>query len=358
MNTAKYFNGQSTTPFEVVYEYDLVNHLIHFTHHSFSHTWDIQECYLDYSNQQLSISQKNGDGQLFLIDKVDIKAIKSSTKNSTFLLYYQKLIDAGMGAHALIMLGIVGIILFSNFYVIPAVAEKAVDLLPTSYDKSLGNTFYDEYLDYETVDSSRTELAQAFMNELKFDSDNEYIVTVVESNQVNAFALPNGAIVVYSGLLDQLETYEEFAALLGHEAAHVNLRHSMKMLCRNLSTYIFISAIFSDVNGVISVLAENAHQLQSLTYSRSLEEEADHLSAITMVENNIDPVGLQNLFEKLAQDSSSYIPEFLRTHPISEKRIEKAISFAEQESTSYRTNDQLFTIFEKIRLTKTNSYEE
>lgn len=348
MPTAKYFDGQLTTPFEVIYEYDIVNHLIHFTHHSFNHTWDIQTCALEYANQRLSIAQKDGGGQLFITDPDDIKAIKSSTKNSPFLLYYQKLVDAGMGVHFTIMLGIVGIILFANFYVIPYIAEKAVDLLPTSYDKSLGNTFYDEYLDFETIDSNRTLLAQEFINEMHFNSENEYMVTVVESDQVNAFALPNGAIVVYTGLLDQLETYEEFAALLGHEAAHINLRHSMKMLCRNLSTYIFISAIFSDVNGIVSVLAENAHQLQSLTYSRSLEAEADHLSAITLAENNIDPIGLQHLFEKLAQDSSSYIPEFLRTHPISADRIEKAMSFASKESTTYKTNEELFRIFNQM----------
>lgn len=352
MSRAKFFDGLSSQPNEVIYDYDIVNHFILFSHNQINYTWEIANCHLEYSNHQLSISPKNEAGQLFITDSADISAIKHSTKNNSIQFYYQKLVDAGIGVHALIMGAILGLILLANFYIIPAIAEKAVTILPTSYDYMLGESFYDEYLEYEDIDSARTQLAQEFIEEMNFNSDYNYNVTVVESEMVNAFALPNGAIIVYSGLLDRLENYEEFAALLGHEAAHINLRHSMKMLCRNLSTYVFISAIFSDVNGIITVLVDNVHQLQSLTYSRSLEEEADYLSGQTLVFNQIDPVGLKHLFEKLTADSNSYIPEFLRTHPITEKRIEKAEEYIRQNDYLYKKNNRMAIIFESIKSTK------
>lgn len=349
MPLAKFFDGKSSKAFEVIYDYDIVDHSISFTQNSINQTWLIADCNLEFFAHQLSITRQDSDEQLFINDPIVISEIKNSTSNSIFSFYYQKLVDAGIAIHALIMVGILAIILFVNFVILPEIAENAVNLLPISYDQKLGDTFYDEYLDYSDIDSNRTQQAQLFIDEMQFTSDKRYTVTVVESEMVNAFALPNGAIVVYTGLLDQLESHEEFAALLGHEAAHINLRHSMKMMCRNLSSYLFISAIFSDVNGIISVLAENARQLQSLTYSRSLEEEADQESAKILAQNNIDPIGLKNLFDKLAENSSAYIPEFLSTHPISEKRIEQAEKFIQNERYTITDNAELSRIFSLLK---------
>ena len=73
--------------------------------------------------------------------------------------------------------------------------------------------------------------------------------SVINSETVNAFALPDGNVVVFTGIIDLMDDYDELAGLIGHEVAHVNNRHSMRMMCRNLAGYIFLSAVLSDVNG-------------------------------------------------------------------------------------------------------------
>ena len=78
-----------------------------------------------------------------------------------------------------------------------------------------------------------------------------------------------------------MKSYDQLVALLGHEVSHVNNRHSIKILTRNLAGYMMISLVFSDLNGIMSVLAENAQQLRSLSYSREFEEEADEQAQVS-----------------------------------------------------------------------------
>ena len=59
-----------------------------------------------------------------------------------------------------------------------------------------------------------------------------------------------------------MKSYEELVALIGHEATHVNHRHGMKLLCRDLSGYLFVSAILGDANGIMAVITDNVNSLQ------------------------------------------------------------------------------------------------
>jgi beta-barrel assembly-enhancing protease len=113
----------------------------------------------------------------------------------------------------------------------------------------------------------------------------------------------------------------ELVGLIGHEAAHVNNRHSMKMLCRNLSGYLFISTVLGDVNGVMAVLGDNVNTLQSLSFSREYEREADEEGFAIVTKNHVNPKGMVTLFQRLQQEHSIEMPEFLSTHPVTKDRI-------------------------------------
>lgn len=135
-------------------------------------------------------------------------------------------------------------------------------------------------------------------------------ITVVSSDMVNAFALPGGNIVVYTGLLNELKTYPELAALLSHEFTHVNNKHATKSIFRQLGSRVFLGLLLGNFTSITSVMIDQADQFKSLKYSRRLEKEADMEGLAILKERKIDPQGFAALFKRL-KDSvpASAIPE-------------------------------------------------
>ena len=166
---------------------------------------------------------------------------------------------------------------------------------------------------------------------------------------LNAFALPDGNIVVFTGIIDAVENANELSGLIGHEAAHVNKRHSMKMLCRNLSGYLFISAVFNDVNGITAIIGDNIHSLQSMSYSRTFEKEADIEALEILQQNNIDPKGMLLLFDRLESHSVIEIPEFLSSHPITKERSNYIKELITKKKIKIVSNKKTEDLFKKLK---------
>ncbi len=235
------------------------------------------------------------------------------------------------------------------FYVLPPAAEKAAELLPESFDNEIGDLFIGTFLDENDVDTTKTKYLKQFAAELNLKNSKPLEFTVVTSEEVNAFALPNGHIVVYSGILEDMESPEALVALLGHEASHVNNRHSTKMLCRNLAGYMVVSLLFSDVNGIMAVLANNAQQLHSLSYSRAFEQEADEQGLDILMHNHLDPNGMVALFEQLDTESEFTVPEIISSHPLTKERKENMQRIIAESSYQVTPNERLEAVFEKIK---------
>ena len=285
--------------------------------------WRISDVTYELAGDYLEIRNKRGSDEfLKIFDKQFRQYFISMLRHSGQLSVYQRLLNGGPGMMVFFTILIIGLIAAGYFRGIPWVAEKAVDLLPAEYDRYIGDTFADTYLINAKIDSARSEQLNRFAALFRWENTTQLDLLVVESNQVNAYALPNGRIVIYSGLLDKMENYEELAGLIGHEVAHINHRHSMKMLTRNLAGALFISVILSDVNGIMTLISENIHSLQTLTYSRRFEYEADRTGTLLLIRNQVDPEGMLQLFSRLSdEDASLTVPEFLSTHPYNEERM-------------------------------------
>jgi predicted Zn-dependent protease len=172
-------------------------------------------------------------------------------------------------------------------------------------------------------------------------------ITVVSSDIVNAFALPGGNIVVYTGLLKELKTYPELAALLSHEFTHVNNKHSTKSIFRQLGSRIFLSLLFGKFGSVTSVMIDQADKFKSLKYSRGLEKEADIEGLAILKERKIDPEGFVALFKHLKDSApASALPEFLGSHPDIDSRVDYIR--AASKNAIVVENEHLKTIFEKL----------
>ena len=208
-----------------------------------------------------------------------------------------------------------------------AVGNAIVSIIPPSVEETIGTAAFKQMNPILNIDSSKSELLQAFYDELNFESDYEISVFYDTSNTVNAFALPGGKIVVFDGLIQKTESWEELAALFGHELSHVNERHSMRLMSRELGNYAVFSALTGDMAGISSVLVESALSLNELVYSRTYEKQADREGLQLLVENNIEPAAMIRLFERIF-DENKKVEDFMKglemlsTHPLTDKRMD------------------------------------
>jgi len=319
---ATYYDGLTSTPHSVELKFDESNNEILFLSSDFNEkVWKIEEVEFQKLNFCLEISKKSNLSEtLKIVDEDFAKQFIDSLNRKGKLTIYQKLIHKNIKVHFAILAFLVAFIAVAYIYFVPWVGEHSTVMIPMEFDNYLSNEFLIDYLSDNKVDSTKSKQLKHFASLLDFECTKPLSFIVIESDIVNAFALPNGKIIVFSGLLDKIKSPEELTALLCHEVIHVKNRHSVKMLARNLAGYIFISAMFSDVNGIMTVIAQNAENLQTLTYSRKFETEADTEGLKQMIINNINPNGMVSLFQRIKDDEKA-LPSFLSTHPVTDERI-------------------------------------
>ncbi|MCL6460277.1 MAG: M48 family metallopeptidase [Flavobacterium micromati] len=347
-----YFDGRSSVPQDIVIHFDKLKGRFIFEGATAPYKeWNIKEVTFEFLENGLQIERQgeNAIEILKIIDQIFIEEIKKYRKENKLQNWYEQLINKGLKMHLVFAAVIIVLIGLTYVYVIPWVGERSVAIIPESYDATLGNTFLNENMLFADKDVSKTKTLNAFAKELQLNNTKPLQFIFVNDNMTNAFALPDGTIIVYAGIVDRMENYDELVALLGHESAHVNNRHSMKMLCRNLSGYLFISAILGDANGIMAVLGENVNSLQSLSFSRKFEQEADRDGFKILIKNKVNPKGMSNLFKRLQEDQNSVIPEFLSSHPVTEERINNSNKWRGNKKFAEKENKKLTTLFNDLK---------
>ncbi|MBE0390573.1 M48 family metallopeptidase [Flavobacterium sp. PL002] len=346
------YDGKSSVPQNITIFLNKHKHSFTFeTATVYKNEWFIKEVVFETLDTGLQM-QHQGDDAIEIIKIADaafINHIKLFRKENGHENWYEHLINLGIKMHMVLALLIFALIGLTYVYVIPWFGEKSVAIIPESYDDKLGSSFVEQSLLFSEVDSAKTKSLNAFAKELQLNNTKPLNFVYVNEDVVNAFALPNGTIVVYSGIVDKMQNYDELVALLGHESAHVTGRHSMKMLCRNLSGYIFISAILGDANGVMAIIGDNVNSLQSLSFSRKFEEEADLKGLQIVTKNKVDPKGMSNLFKRLQSKGTMSIPQFLSSHPITEERIKYINALNSGEKHDIQENVKLKKLFHDMK---------
>jgi len=185
-----------------------------------------------------------------------------------------------------------------------------------------------------------------------------YQFYVSRDDEVNAFALPGGYVVVNSGLILKAETPEELLGVLAHEISHVTEQHGIRNIIGTAGIYLTVNALLGDMSGLLATIANAAPFLINQSYSRKFETEADEKGVALLERARIDPRGLETFFAKLLKEEQRKLKEtvgednqdlakttlgFLSTHPATEDRIadlKKLIG--EQPHERYRDLDEAF----------------
>lgn len=153
-------------------------------------------------------------------------------------------------------------------------------------------------------------------------------ITVLKSSAPNAFVMPNGNIVVYTGLLPIAKNDAGLAAILGHEVAHVVAKHSAERMSQTLLVKTALSAadaalaVRSPSNQplVAAALGLGAQYGVLLPFSREHELEADRIGQIYMAKAGYDPSEAIAVWERMAANSGKSTLEFGSTHPANQTR--------------------------------------
>lgn len=252
----------------------------------------------------------------------------------------------------ILWIGIFAVVFFmlSWFYFIPWIGEKSVTFIPVDLEISMGEGISDNMAKASDINDSASFYANKFVEQLEIDETYPISIQVIESKELNAFALPGGKIFIYSALIDKMNSSEELVALLGHEITHVTHRHSLKSICRSAASSIVLSTFFGDAGGITSGILSQVDQFKSLDYSRDLETEADLDGLKMMIQNEVDPSGMLRLLAilKEASEEEPGMMKYLSTHPDTEARITAVISNIKKDQ-SFSKKEELETIFNVLK---------
>jgi predicted Zn-dependent protease len=168
-------------------------------------------------------------------------------------------------------------------------------------------------------------------------SDLDWHFAVVNSHQVNAFALPGGYIYVNRGLIEATDRADQLAGVLGHEIGHIIQRHSVKQMQNQQKLGVVATLACTLTNLCDSQLGQAAINIGGTAviarYSRADELQADSEAVENVLRVNIDPEGIPSLFEVLMeqrQREPSVVEGWFSTHPLEESRIQHSRGLIER----------------------------
>jgi predicted Zn-dependent protease len=205
----------------------------------------------------------------------------------------------------------------------------AVDLvaphISPEMEKSLGRLFQSQFIAQKMPQKSKQlqTLLNNFLPALTPDDRRlEYQVNVIRDDTVNAVALPGGMVVVFSGLLDKMDSNEEVAFVLAHELGHFHHRHHLRSLGRSLLTMIFSIAVLGENSSATQFIAASFYQMQ-MKYSRNQEKAAD-LFALNLLKKCYGSVdgALKFMEKQVLREKSSLAFYYFSSHPHPQQRLE------------------------------------
>lgn len=257
-----------------------------------------------------------------------------------------------------IIQGIITILLFFGTWIallqIDWIKVFRVQQVTDNTAQKLGELFWESFKKSEkeiknihvvnAVDSIVTHICKAN----KIDSD-KLKIHVLSKDDINAFALPNGHLIIYSGLILNSDNQEELAGVIGHEMAHIALNHVMKKLVKEIGLSVLIS--MATGHSGAEVIKETAKTLSSLAFDRSLEKEADMKAVDYLVKANVNPEPFANFLYKLSDrdhEALKYLT-WLSTHPDSKERARDIIEYSKGKRTAYTSILSIGT-WDKLRV--------
>jgi predicted Zn-dependent protease len=176
------------------------------------------------------------------------------------------------------------------------------------------------------LDEAKTKLVKKLINHICLSNNIESSkikLHLINNNEINALALPNNHIIIYTGLLKSCENQHELAGVIGHELAHLENDHIMQKLAKEIGLSVILSA--ASGNGGGEALKKALEHLSSKAFDRDLETEADLVSVKYLEKAKLNPAKFADFLYRLSLSDSYSKFYWLSTHPASEERASELI---------------------------------
>ncbi|HZH67955.1 MAG TPA: M48 family metallopeptidase [Chitinophagales bacterium] len=243
---------------------------------------------------------------------------------------------------------------------VPITNRKQIKLVADSEMNAMSLTSYNEFLtenrskiiksgtEVEVVNRIGNRVTRAVegylrANGLEKEIQNfQWEFNVVKDNTPNAWCMPGGKVVVYTGIMRIAQTEAELAVVIGHEIAHAVAKHGSERMSQGLMQE-FGGIVLSQALSQKSELTKNmfltaygvgSNLLGVLPYSRLHESEADKLGLVFMAMAGYNPEAAVTFWQKMSQGGQA-APEFLSTHPSDETRIKQIKEFLPEAMRYY-----------------------
>ena len=169
--------------------------------------------------------------------------------------------------------------------------------VPLAWENRLGEAMVGD-LGGALCSTPESDVALAKLLSTVDPADEKVRAGLANIDMVNAVALPGGQVLLFDGLVQEAESPEELAGVLGHEVGHVRERHVMTALLRQFGLSVLLS-------GANTTLGDTVFGLAQMGYSRDAEREADTYARARMAESDVSPVGAAQFFERMGKDDPS-----------------------------------------------------
>ncbi|MEI6274836.1 MAG: M48 family metallopeptidase [Prolixibacteraceae bacterium] len=253
---------------------------------------------------------------------------------------------------------LVSLLFLASCATVPLTGRRQLSLVNESEVMTMSLSQYDQFLKSNKISTNKAEtermrrvgnrIAVAVEQYLKEKGFSSYLegykweFNLIEDKSVNAWCMPGGKVVVYTGILPLIKNDAQLATVMSHEIAHAVARHGSERMSEQL--------VAQGAGAALSVaLSEKPQQTQQLAmaafgvgsqlgvmlpFSRTHEYEADEMGLNFMAMAGYDPNQSIDFWKAMAQNNTSKTPEFLSTHPLDENRI-KRISEKLPEALKY-----------------------
>jgi predicted Zn-dependent protease len=252
-------------------------------------------------------------------------------------------------------------VLFLSCGTVPLTGRSQLNMIPSSEMLTMSYQQYNEFLKESKLSTNQVEVdmvkrvgvniqqaVEKYMSEHAISSrlrGYEWDFNLVEDEQVNAWCMPGGKVVVYTGILPVTQDEVSLAVVMGHEIAHAIAEHGNERMSQQLLQQVGAvglmvamqdepaetQAIWLSVYGVGTTVGI------MLPYSRTHESEADHLGLVFMAMAGYDPHAAPEFWKRMAASKQGGSPpEFLSTHPSDQTRIDDINSWIPEAMKYYK----------------------
>jgi len=242
---------------------------------------------------------------------------------------------------------------FANQEEVPFTGRKQLRTMEPAQEMQLGLQSYQQILAdsrvvtngpiVDTVRDIGVRIARAAAPE---DPGFEWAFNVIDSEQVNAFALPGGYTAVYTGLIPVAQNQDGLAVVMGHEVGHALAHHGAERMAQQNMQKIVGAGVAMGAGGmdsgaqqaVMGVFGGISQYGYALPFSRAHESEADYIGLILMARACYDPREAPRLWERMGAAGGATPPEFQSTHPSPETRINDFRTWMPEAVAVYNQN--------------------